>query len=312
MSASHPYSQLSDLFVYGLLPVFSTLMPAALSRRMLRAASRWRWLMAAAAEDACRHAKTLVDVGDQAAWMARWKQVELLEVRDLFMMMCGRSGAVLSEVECPDGLELVRDRVLIGMHWGPSISILKLLQAAGFDPALPYRAPEKALLRQRPFAYLFSRMAVRYVVKTLGERAIPIGGAGAALRGLLGKPGSVFVVMDAPPMAGRPTVSVPVLGKNARFNKGFPAILAQSDKQYLFYAMSLAGEGSLRKRLKLEGPYTAGSAESFLADYGRHLEKHLCADSAHWRIWHVAGQLWADPAPETGTDPAAGSCTIEP
>ncbi len=312
MSASRRGSQLSDLLVYVLLPTFSALMPAAWSRRMLRAASRWRWLMAAAAEDACRNAKTFVGVGDEAAWMARWKQVELLEARDLYMMMCGRSGAVLAEVECPGGLGLARDRVLIGMHWGPSISILKLLQAAGFDPALPYRAPEKALLRQRPFAYLFSRMAVRYVVKTLGERAIPVGGAGAALRGLLEQPGSVFVVMDAPPMAGRPTVSVPVLGKSARFNRGFPAILAASGKQYLFYAMSLAGDGSLRKQLEFEGPYTAGGAESFLAEYGRHLENHLATDSTHWRIWHVAGQLWAEAALTTGTEPAAGSCTIEP
>lgn len=294
------HRQLSDLFAYVLLPVLAVLLPASSSRRMLGAASRWRWLMAGAAEDACRGANAHIAIDDEAAWKARWKQVELLEVRDLYLMMCGRSRAVLAEIECPGGLEQVRDRVMIGMHWGPSISILKLLQSAGLEPALPYRAPERALLRQRPFAYVYSAIATRYLLKTLGARAIPIGGAGAVLRGLLERPGCVFVVMDAPPMAGRPSLGVPVLGRDASFNTGFPSILAETGKEYLFYAMSLAADGSLTKRLELAGPFTTASAEAFLGDYGRHLDKHLRADSAHWRIWHASGQLWR------GTTPGAG------
>ena len=45
--------------------------------------------------------------------------------------------------------------------------------------------------------------------------------------------------MDAPPMHGRPAIGKPVLGSVARFNAGFPAMLAEKDKEYVLYAMNL-------------------------------------------------------------------------
>ncbi len=284
--------QLSDLFAYVLLPGFAVGVPAVFSRWVLNKVSHWRWLMAEPAGAAYRGARSYVRITDEVAWKSRWKQMELLDVRDLYMMMCGRSRVVLAEIECSAPLEIAKDRVMIGMHWGPSISILKLLQTAGLNPALPYRPPERLLLRQRPFFYLFSLIATRYMTKTMRERAIPIGGAGTRLRATLDQPGSVFVVMDAPPMEGRPTLSSKALGRSACFNAGFPEILAAQGKEYAFYAMNLCTDDSLRKKLELKGPYRSDSAEAFLSKYARHLEQHLLADSAQWRIWHVAGQLF--------------------
>jgi hypothetical protein len=248
--------------------------------------------MAPAAEAAYQGACDFVDIEDETVFKRRWKQVELLDVRDLYMMLCGRSRAVLAEVECDTDVELVKDRVIIGMHWGPSISVLKLLQQAGLEPALPYRPPERQILRIRPFYYLFSTMAARYMVKTMGDRAVPVGGAGKVLRALMDQSGSVIVVMDAPPMQGRPTLDNEVLGKNAHFNAGFPAILAEKEKQYVFYAISLQPGDTVRKKLELEGPFSSVDAQDFLQSYACFLERHLTSDPAQWRIWHVAGQFW--------------------
>jgi len=251
--------------------------------------------MAAAAQAAYEGACDFVDIEDEAVFKRRWKQVELLEVRDLYMMLCGRSRAVLSEVQCDTGVELVRDRVIIGMHWGPSVSILRLLQEAGLDPALPYRPPERQILRIRPFYYLFSTMAARYMVKTMGERAVPVGGAGKVLRAMMDQKGSVIVVMDAPPMEGRPTLDAEVLGKNAVFNAGFPAILAEKEKQYVFYAISLQAGDTVRKKLELEGPFSSSEAQDFLQKYAAFLGRHLSSDPAQWRIWQAAQQFWREP-----------------
>jgi hypothetical protein len=292
MIAARISQQLSDLFTYLLVPGLAVIIPASYSRWILRRVSRWQWFMATAAEAAFAGARDFVAIEDEAAFKKRWKQVELLDVRDLYMMLCGRSKAVLAEVVCDTAVELVKDRVIIGMHWGPSISILKLLQVASLDPALPYRPPEKQILRIRPFYYLFSTMAARYMVKTMGDRAVPVGGAGKALRAMMDQTGSVIVVMDAPPMAGRPTLNSPVLGKNAIFNAGFPGILADKKKDYVFYAISLQAEDSLTKKLELEGPFSASEAQGFLQNYTDFLSRHLSADPAQWRIWHVAQQFW--------------------
>ena len=293
MSASRLSQQLSDLFTYLLIPGLAILVPASFSRWILSRVSRWQWFMAAAADAAFQGAGSVVDIEDEAGFKKRWKQVELLEVRDLYMMSCGRSKAVFAELACDTAVELAKDRVIIGMHWGPSISILKYLQVAGLAPALPYRPPEKEILRIRPFYYLFSTLAARYMVKTMGERAVPVGGASKVLRAMMDQPGSVIVVMDAPPMEGRPTLNSMVLGKQAVFNAGFPNIIADKEKEYVFFAISLQAGDSVKKKLELEGPFNSSEAQDFIQNYAQFLERHLSSDPAHWRIWHVASQFWS-------------------
>jgi len=281
-----------DFIVYLALPLAAVFLPAAWSRALLARSSNLNWVLSTEAEAAWAGARKYVETGDEKVWKTRWKQVEMLDVRDMYMMSFGRTRSVLREIECDQPLETVKDRVLIGMHWGPSISILKLLQVAGLSPALPYRRPEREILRIRPFFYLFVTLAARHIVKTMGERAVPIGGAGKALRAMMDQPGSVIVVMDAPPKAGRPTLNAEVIGKNAIFEAGFPKILADNHKEYVFYALNLQPGGLVRKKLELMGPFSANEAQDFIQQYANFLDRHLTTDSAQWRIWHVAGQFW--------------------
>ena len=284
--------QLVDFYVYLALPLVSVLLPAAWSRALLARSSGFQWELSSEAEAAFNSASGLVETGDEQTWKARWKQVEMLDVRDTYLMSFGRARSVLMEVECDTGIEAVRDKVLIGMHWGPSISILKILQTAGLKPALPFRRPEKQILRVRPFYYLFVRLAARHIVKTMGERAVPIGGAGKTLRAMMDQPGSVIVVMDAPPRKDRPTLNATVLGKNAIFEAGFPAILADNHKEYFLYALNLQPGGLVRKKLELMGPFSSNDAMDFIQNYAGFLDRHLAGDPAQWRIWHVAEQFW--------------------
>lgn len=284
--------QLVDFIVYLALPLVSVFVPAPWSRALLARGSNLDWMLGSEAEAAWSSVTDYVDPGDEQVWKARWKQVEMLDARDLYMMSFGRTRAVLDEVECDTPLELIRDTVLIGMHWGPSISILKLLQVAGLSPAIPYRRPEKQIFRIRPFYYMFVSLAARYIVKTLGERAVPIGGAGKVLRAMIDQPGSLMVVMDAPPIKNRPMLKTPVLGHEAIFDAGFPTILADKEKSYVFYALSLQPGGLVRKKLELEGPFNSSEAQEFVDRYAGFLGRHLASDPAQWRIWHVARQFW--------------------
>lgn len=281
-----------DFIVYLALPLASVFLPAAWSRALLARSSNLNWVLSMEADAAWTSASGYVDTGDEKIWKARWKQVEMLDVRDMYMMSFGRTNSVLGEIECDMPLETVRDRVLIGMHWGPSISILKLLQVAGLSPAFPFRRPEKQIMRVRPFYYLFVMLAARHIVKTMGERAVPIGGASKVLRTMMDQPGSVIVLVDAPPKEGRTTLNATVIGKNAVFDAGFPNILADNHKEYVFYAISLQAGGLVRKKLELMGPFSSSDAQEFLQRYAAFLDRHLSSDSAQWRIWQVAQQFW--------------------
>jgi hypothetical protein len=284
--------QLIDFIVYLALPLVSVVLPAAWSRALVARGSNLDFLLCSEAESAWQCARDLVDTGDEEAWKKRWKQVEMLDARDCYMMSFGRTRSVLSEIDCEAELEIARDKILIGMHWGPSISILKLLQVAGLNPALPFRRTGREVLRVRPFYFLFQALASRHIVKTMGERAVQVGGAGKVLRAMMDQPGSVIVVMDAPPKQGRPTLNARVLDKNAVFDAGFPTILAESHKEYVFYAISLQPGGLVRKKLELMGPFSADDAAEFIQDYASILDSHLRSDPAQWRIWQVAQQFW--------------------
>ena len=286
--------QLNDLLAYVLIPGIALVTTASFSRRFLRRVSAWNGFLAVAAESAFRGAGNHVDIPDEKEWKRRWKQVELLDVRDLYLMLFGRTSAVMAEIEIPGDFEIARNRVMVGMHWGPAISILKLLAVSGFKPAFVFRPPEYKLLFFRPFCYLFSRLVSLYLSRTLADRAVPVGGAGGVLQGLLKEPGSICVLMDSPLMHGRPAASRQVLGKGARLNVGFPSLLADSHKEYVLYAMSLEADGSVGKKLELSGPFSADNPEEFLDNYAAFLDRYLSTDSPQWRIWHAENQFWTD------------------
>ncbi len=285
--------QMNDFLVYFLLPGVSVLLPSAWSRAVLARLSRRRWLLAEKSDVAWAMALEFSDPGDEREWKTRWKQIELLDVRDLYLMVSGRSRSVLAEIEYDVPLETAKDRVMVGMHWGPSISTLKMVAVAGLTPAFLFRPPNRHTLRSRPFYYLFLSMAARHMVKTMHDRAVVVGGAGRKLGAMLDQPGSVVVLMDAPPMKGRPILKCSVLSRAAVFNAGFPNILADKRKEYVFYALGLHPDGSLRKKLEMEGPFSSDNAQEFLLGYTGFLERHLLSDPAQWRIWHAAGQFWA-------------------
>ena len=285
-------AQCSDLVCYVLLPGFSVLVPGAFSRWLLWRISCWEWIMHDAAAASLEGAAKHVEIKNATDWRRRWKRVEMLDVRDLYLMIFGRSGTVIGEIECCAPIEVAQNRVMVGMHWGPGISILKLLAVRGLNPAFPYRPPQRQLLRSRPFHYLFSKLTARYLKQTLGERAVPVGGAGKVLQGLLEREGSICILMDAPPMQGRRAASEKVLGRDAWFNTGFPALMADRHKEYVFYAMNLRADGSLKKSLELEGPFKAHDAKAFLRAYADFLHRHAARDSAQWRFWRVEEQFW--------------------
>jgi hypothetical protein len=289
--------QMADFLLYFLIPGLSVFLPTAWSRSLLARISACGWLLSAKSDTAWNMAQEFavagsIDPGDEMAWKKRWKQIELLDVRDLYLMSFGRSRAVLAEIEYGTPLETAKDRVMIGMHWGPSISTLKMMAEAGLAPAFLYRSPATQALRRRPFYYLFLCMASRHLEKTMNERAIEVGGAGRKLGPLLDQPGSVVVLMDAPPMEGRSTLSGPVLNLEAVFGAGLPTILAEKHKEYMLYALSLHPDGSLRKKLELRGPFVANDAQTFVQDYAGFLSEHLSSDPVQWRIWHAAGQFF--------------------
>jgi hypothetical protein len=281
------------------MPAISLLIPAAVSRKLINGMSSWAWLLSADAQECLSGAAEYTSITDIVKWKRRWRLVVMLEVRDLALLSWGRAKAVFDEIEGAQNIEQARDKVLVGMHWGPSIAILSLLQSRGLKPLLVYRPVERSILKVRPFLYFFLKRSVRYIHRTCGDqRAITIKGAGAALRRELPLPGTSVVVLDAPPAPNRSTIDGTVMGHKVKFNAGFPEILRESGREYQFYAITLNNNDTLRT-LELMPPVTSESPQQLLENYCEFLGTHIRSDSAQWRIWQVAGQFFQ---PESDDD----------
>lgn len=287
---------LSDLVVYVLIPTLSFLLPASFSRVLTARVAAWQWLLSNEADECFVRAAKYTAIKDERKWKQRWRLIVILEVRDLCLLTCGRRRAVFKEISGSEDIELARDKVLIGMHWGPSISILSLLLSSGLRPLLVYRPVELSIIRHRPWYYFYLAWSVRYIRKTCAERAITIKGAGEALKKALPQSGTSVIVLDAPPTPGRSTIDGVVLGQAVKFNAGFPGILQESGRKYLFYALSLQQGTSGLRSLELTAPARLHSQENFIRDYCDHLSAHIRADPAQWRIWQVAEQFFSGSA----------------
>ena len=141
---------LSDLLVYLLIPYVSVLLPARASRALVVRLSAWQWLLAREADETLARAAEYTSIADPQKWKRRWRLVVMLEARDLSLLMWGRRNAVFEEIEAATAIERTRDSVLVGMHWGPSIAILSLLQSRGLGPLLVYRPVQRDIFRLRP------------------------------------------------------------------------------------------------------------------------------------------------------------------
>ncbi len=285
------FRHFSDLLAYVILPAISLLIPAAWSRRLVGAISNWQWLLFSDANECHARAAEYTTIDDDQEWMCRWRLVVLLEVRDLSLLTWGRRNAVFKEIAGAENLTQTRDRVLVGMHWGPSIAILSLLQSRGLGPLLVYRPVEPSILKVRPCLYFFLKRSVRYIRNTCSHRAITIKGAGDALRRELPLPGTSVVVLDAPPAPGRSTIDGTVMGRSVKFNAGFAEILGASGREYQFYAITLNQENTFRT-LELMPAKRADSEQQLIRGYCEFLTTHIQADSAQWRIWQVAAQFF--------------------
>lgn len=297
----------SDLVVYLMVPSLACILPASWSRSLVVRVSHWSWLMAPRCELAWQQARNHTEIADEKGWRMRWRQVEMLDARDLFMLAAGRKSSVFREIQGLEKIDNARGKVLVGMHWGPSISILRLLASRGMQPTLLFRNVERIVLRKRPFHYLFLRVAVREIKVTCGGRAIPVKGAMNKLRERLATDGTDIVVLDAPPLSGRSVIEAEVLGRPALFNAGFPDLMHESGKSYLFFAITLDAQGRLTKTLTLSEVGQVQSPSVFMQEYCDFLSDHLRKDPSHWRIWPVAQQFFPHPDDIGGPEAGVGS-----
>lgn len=290
--------QAGDFLTYILLPLCCVVLPYAAGQRLIRNIARRAWLLAARSAAALDSALRFVEVKDEARWKARWRLVELAEARDLWFFMAGRRKAPLRSV-CQQGMPPVTNRlVLIGMHWGPSVLALQLFRDAGLAPRFVYRKVSPDIRRAAPFHYLYLRLLVRYIRTVCAGRDITVPGALKQLEAAATEPGTPVILLDAPTTRPDRSVKAQVGDLVAEFSSDGPEWLVTGKSTVVLYSLGFNTAGA--SELRCSKPARPESIRALMLQFGHFMGQHLEEDSAQWRLWHAADQLFRNHRNEAG------------
>lgn len=284
--------QLSDLVAYILLPLACLLLPTELGGSLLRRCATRGWVLGTRSQMACETAGRLMFIPDRQEWRRRWRLVELTEARDVWFCWLGRTRGLLAQMEIDGvGPGAESGQALIGLHWGPSILALVALRRMGLAPRFVHRPVETAIRRLAPFQYAYLLIMVRVINAACEGRAITVPGARAGLAEALAEPGLPVLLMDAPPTQGLRVIRVNLLGRTTTLAADGLRLLAERRARCTFYAMGLDRTG-VGKQLSFTVTITTDSPRELATLVADHFNRFVLADSAQWRLWHAAGQLF--------------------
>jgi hypothetical protein len=286
--------QAGDFLTYILLPLCCALLPYAWGQAVISTIARRGWLLEARSAAALAMAQRFVPVANEHRWKVRWRLTELIEPRDLWFSMLGR-GKVLARAVRQQGMpELADNLVLIGMHWGPSVLALQLFYDAGHAPRFVYRQVNHEIRRSTPIHYLYLRLLVAYIRRVCAGREIVVPGARRELETAQREPGSPVILLDAPTTRSGRSIKLKVGNLEAEFNRDGAEQLVAGKSHCVLYSLGMDDSGA--NVLNCSEPFAPDSAEQLMQRFAGLMFRSIGKDSAQWRLWHAADQLFRKPS----------------
>jgi len=282
--------QMGDFLTYILLPLVCVVLPYSWGQNLLLLVAQRGWLLQSRSALALQQAQKFIEVTDTNAWQRSWRLVEMMEARDLWLAVAGRSNSISRRIRVHNLPQARTGLVLLGLHYGPTAIVLKILQQGGLGPRFVYRGADAELRRLVPFQWLYSKLNVTYIQRTCRGRDITVPGARSKLEAAMAEPGTPVILLDAPVTREGRSIHTEVLGLRTEFSGEGPSLLAAHGASCVHYWLDVDENGE--REFHFSSPVQARSAEQLIEEYAALLSRKLQDNSAHWRLWHAADQLF--------------------
>ncbi len=287
--------QIGDFLTYILLPMSCVFLPYRWGQGLILQVARRGWLLQSRSELALLQAQRFISIDDTKRWRQHWRLVEMMEARDLWLAVAGRSASISKRIKVHSLPSAQVGLVLLGMHYGPTAIVLRIFQQAGLGPRFVYRGIGAELRRLVPFQWLYSKLNVRYIRQSCSGREIAVPGARSKLETALKEAGTPVILLDAPVTRGGQSIHARVLGLDTEFSGEGPQLLVEGQARCVHYWLEVDENGERELHFgpapvnQIGQPHTA---EQLVQDYAGLMSARLTANSAHWRLWHAADQLF--------------------
>lgn len=227
------YRQVMDLLELILIPGFCALLPLSMTDRAVGFFARWGRLYNRQVHPGDPHLPGRS--WDKPGLRAR-RRLYLTDYRDNYLYALRRLDRYMARyVDVRGEWPTQGGFVAVGLHWGPSMPMLRSLVHAGHRPRLVYR-PERAT--DHPGWSIdkrFHRWHIRLLQDMCEHRAIRVGGAMGPIREALANRDVPILVPDAPSEDGWQTRTFPAGRHQVRLIKGTIRLLASTQTPFVMY-----------------------------------------------------------------------------
>jgi hypothetical protein len=285
-----PGRQIGDLLTYVFLPMICVILPYRWGQALILHVARRGWLLQSRSELALQQAARFVVVEDAGRWQQDWRLVEMMEARDLWLSVMGRASSISRRVRVRHLPEPRTGLVLLGMHFGPTAVVLQILHDQGLGPRFVYRGADSELRRVVPFQWVYSKLNVKFIRQTCQGRDITVPGARRQLEAALNEPGTPVILLDAPVTREGQSIHADVLGLDTEFSRDGPELLTAGGATCVHYWLDMDVNGE--RTLHFSAASQPDTADDLVKAYAEMMSSKLAGNSAHWRLWHAADQLF--------------------
>jgi hypothetical protein len=286
-----------------LWPALAACLPWPAGFRMLRRIADRASLYAEPTAAALAGARMVEPVDNAPEWELRYRLTRLVDHCDMFLVRT-RSRAWFERYVDVTGEWPARGPfIAMTFHWGAGLWSIGAMHAKRVPVHFVAVRTAREAFRDDWVAYRYTRARNRTVERAGGAPIIYTGGASAEIRRALAEGHAVVALYDVPSaMTGR-TLRTTVCGREIALPAGLAGIAADAGVPVAAFDMGI-DYVSGRRRLRIQPPFIARSAQDFADRLALTMTRLLEEDTAAWHFSHLAPHFFRADATDLRSESA--------
>ena len=285
--------ELLDLLELVLLPGLAAVLPWRWCFRIFQRLARLQWLYREPCETALLHARSRNWAGeDEAHWLWVRRLVTLVDHADHYLGLKRRDTWMDKHLQVQGAWPAHESGILLlTFHWGAGYWGLRHAATHGLQPHALVASLKSQAYQGRTVMSWYARSRNAHVARTLKSPTIDVAQHLKQVIRALQNNHSLLGVMDVPADEGQASMSIDLLGMQARVPRGLLRLAVEQQVPVVVYITGLdTGSGQRFLRIKPLGVHT--TVEALASVVFDELEKVIADDAPAWHFWGIADRFF--------------------
>lgn len=288
-------TELRDLLELVLLPGLAAILPWRWCFPVFQRLARLRWLYREPCEAALLQARSRGWAGEnEAHWIWVRRLVTLVDHADHYLGLWRSDAWMRKHLQVQGAWPTSEQGVLLlTFHWGAGYWGLRHAAAHGLRPHALVATLGSQVYQGRAVMSWYARSRNAHVARTLGSPTIDVAQQLKQVIKALRDKQALLGVVDVPADEAKASMSVEILGLQARVPRGLFRLAVDQKVPVLVYITGLdTRTGTRFLRIRPLGVYM--TVEELAIQVFDELEQIIAEDAPAWHFWGIAERIFTD------------------